>query len=51
MCEDQADKTFVKMMDELGYDVEMTYKKKQPTKAAENRNLWRPLAWEKIYLK
>ena len=27
------------MMDELGYDVELTYKKKQPTKAAENRDL------------
>jgi uncharacterized protein YdeI (YjbR/CyaY-like superfamily) len=27
------------MMDELGYDLELTYKKKQPTKAAENRDL------------
>ena len=25
-----VNKTFVKMMDELGYDVELTYKKKAP---------------------
>ena len=34
-----VNKTFVKMMDELGYDVEITYKKRQPTEAAENRCL------------
>ena len=34
-----VNKTFVKMMDELGYDVEITYKKRQPTEAAANRNL------------
>ena len=30
--------TFVKMMDELGYDVELTYKKRQLTEAATNRD-------------
>ena len=34
-----VNKTFVKMMDELGYDVEITYKKRQPTEAAANRDL------------
>ena len=34
-----VNKTFVKMMDELGYDVEITYKKRQPTEAAVNRDL------------
>lgn len=34
-----VNKTFVKMMDELGYDVELTYRKKQPTEAAANRYL------------
>ena len=33
-----VNKTFVKMMDELGYDVEITYKKRQPTEAAANRD-------------
>ena len=33
-----VNKTFVKMMDELGYDVEITYKKRQPTEAATNRD-------------
>lgn len=28
-----VNKTFVKIMDELGYDVELTYKKKQPIDA------------------
>ena len=27
-CEQIVNKTFVRMMDELGYDVELTYKKK-----------------------
>ena len=35
-----VNKTFVKMMDELGYDVEITHiKKRQPTEAAANRDL------------
>ena len=34
-----VNKTFVKMMDELGYDVEITKKKRQPTEAAANRDL------------
>ena len=34
-----VNKTFVKMMDELGYDVEITYKKRQPTEAVANRDL------------
>ena len=34
-----VNKTFVKMMDELGYDVELTYRKKQLTEAATNRDL------------
>ena len=34
-----VNKTFVKMMDELGYDVEITYKKRQPTETAANRDL------------
>ena len=27
-----VNKTFVKMMDELGYDVELTYKRRSPTR-------------------
>ena len=34
-----VNKTFVKMLDELGYDVEITNKKRQPTEAAANRDL------------
>ena len=34
-----VNKTFVKMMDELGYDVELTYKKKQPNEGATNLDL------------
>ena len=35
-----VNKTFVKMMDELGYDVELTYKKKQLNEAATNRDFY-----------
>ena len=35
-----VNKTFVKMMDELGYDVELTYKKKQPIEVAAI-GIWR----------
>lgn len=34
-----VNKTFVKIMDELGYDVELTYKKRQPSEAVVNRDL------------
>ena len=34
-----VNKTFVKMLDELGYDVELTYKKKRRNSAAINRYL------------
>ena len=34
-----VNKTFVKMLDKLGYDVELTYKKKRRNSAAINRYL------------
>ena len=39
--EQLINKTFLKMMDELGYDVELTYKKRQTGDASTTRDLQR----------
>ena len=38
--EQLVNKTFLKMMDELGYDVELTYKKKVSSDASTTRRLF-----------
>ena len=39
--EQLVNKTFLRMMDELGYDVELTYKKRQPSDASTTWDLQR----------